>query len=84
MNEKELYTFGMIAAVVAVLAMVLYVWDRNSKGESIDWLDAGKLGLGAGGVATGIAYAVGSEDGAQVVASVAETAQEMFVGKPEF
>jgi hypothetical protein len=70
--------------VVAVVAFVLYVWDRKTKGSDVEWLDAGKLALGAGGVAGGIAYAVGAEDVADVVTSVADKAQEMFVGKPEF
>lgn len=74
----------MIAGVVAVVAFVLYVWDRKTKGSDVEWLDAGKLALGAGGVAGGIAYAVGAEDVADVVTSVADKAQEMFVGKPEF
>lgn len=80
----DVYTLGMIAGLVAVVAFVLYVWDRKTKGESVEWLDAGKLALGAGGVASGIAYAVGSEDALETVANVATTAQEMFVGKPEF
>ena len=74
----------MIAGVVAVIAFVLYIWDRKTKGEDIEWLDAGKLALGAGGAAGGIAYAVGAEDVADAVSSVATQAQEMFVGKPEF
>lgn len=84
MSGVDLQTLGMIAGVVAVVAFVLYVWDRTSKSESVDWLDAGKLALGAGGVASGVAYAVGAEDAIDAVTSVASSAQEMFVGKPEF
>jgi hypothetical protein len=80
----DMYTLGMVAGVVAVIAFVLYIWDRKTKGEDIEWLDAGKLALGAGGAAGGIAYAVGTEDVADVVSTVADKAQEMFVGKPEF
>ena len=74
----------MIAGVIAVIAFVLYIWDRKSKGAEIEWLDAGKIALTAGGAAGGVAYAVGAEDVADVVTSVADKAQEMFVGKPEF
>jgi len=84
MATPDVYTMGMIAGLVAVVAFVLYVWDRNAKGEAVEWLDAGKLALGAGGVASGIAYAVGGDDALETVANVATTAQEMFVGKPEF
>lgn len=84
MSGVDLQTLGMIAGVVAVVAFVLYVWDRSSKSEDVDWLDAGKLALGAGGVAGGVAYAVGAEDAMEAVTSVASSAQEMFVGKPEF
>lgn len=84
MAQVDMYTLGMIAGVVAVVAFVLYTWDRSSKGHAIEWLDAGKLALGAGGVAGGIAYAVGAEDALETVANVASTAQDMFVGKPEF
>jgi hypothetical protein len=83
----DVYTMGMIAGVVAVVAFVLYVWDRTSKSQEIEWLDAGKLALGAGGVAGGVAYAVGA-DGVDVavdsVSSVAAATQEMFTGKPAF
>ena len=84
MATPDVYTMGMIAGLVAVVAFVLYVWDRNAKGEAVEWLDAGKLALGAGGAAGGIAYAVGGDDALETVATVATTAQEMFVGKPEF
>jgi len=77
----DLYILGIIAGVVAVLSFVLYLWDRSSKQQPIEWLDAGKIALSAGGVASGVAYAVGSED---AVETVVAAAQDMFVGKPEF
>jgi hypothetical protein len=80
----DLRVLGTIAGVVAVLAFVLYIWDRSSKAEPVEWLDAGKLSLGAGGVAGGIAYALGSDDAMEAVTSVASSAQEMFTGKPGF
>jgi hypothetical protein len=82
--KDDTYTLAMIAGVIAVIAFVLYIWDRKSKGAEIEWLDAGKIALTAGGAAGGVAYAVGAEDVADVVTSVADKAQEMFVGKPEF
>jgi hypothetical protein len=80
----DLRVLGIIAGAVAVLAFILYTWDRSSKGQPVEWLDAGKLSLSAGGVAGGIAYAMGSEEAAEAVGTVATAAQEMFVGKPEF
>lgn len=79
-----MYTLGMIAGIVAVVAFVLYVWERNTKGQDVEWLDAGKLALGAGGVAGGVAYAVGTDVAEAAVDSVTTAAQEMFTGKPEF
>jgi len=82
--KDDTYTLAMIAGVIAVIAFVLYIWDRRSKGAEIEWLDAGKIAITAGGAAGGIAYAVGADDVAGVVTTVADKAQEMFVGKPEF
>ena len=79
-----MYTLGMIAGIVAVVAFVLYVWERSTKGQDVEWLDAGKLALGAGGVAGGVAYAVGTDVAEGAVESVTAAAQEMFTGKPEF
>jgi hypothetical protein len=80
----DLRILGSIAGVVAVTAFVLYVWDRYSKTQPVEWMDAGKLSLGAGGVAGGIAYVLGSDDAVEAVTAAASSAQEMFVGKPEF
>ncbi len=77
----DIQTLGMIAGVVAVVAVVLYVWERRLKQEEISPIDAIKLALGAGGVAGGVAYAVTGEG---LPEQVTEVAQEMFLGKPEF
>jgi shikimate 5-dehydrogenase len=60
------------------------VWDRNTKGEEVEWADALKLAMGAGGVATGVAYAVGTDGAEAAVETVTAAAQDMFVGKPGF
>jgi hypothetical protein len=80
----EIESLAIIAGVVAVIVLVLYVWDRRTKDQPIDVMDAAKLAVSAGGVAGGVAYAVGAEDTIGAVTSAAATAQEMFVGKPEF
>lgn len=77
-------TFLVIGAVVAVIAVVLYVWDCRTKSQSIDWLNAAKLGIGAGGIAGGVAFTVGGDAIDSVVDTGVHAAQEMFVGKPGF
>jgi hypothetical protein len=78
----DVTTLGIVAGVVALLAIVLYVWDRRSKQQPVDVIDAAKLAVGVSTVAGGVAYAVTGVD--DVVEQVVDTAQEMFVGKPEF
>lgn len=80
----DLETLGMIAAIVAVVAAVLYVWDRRTKNAPVDVIDAAKLAIGAGSVAGGVAYAVGTDAIEEAVTEGTAIAQEMFVGKPEF
>ena len=81
----DIQTVGMIVAAVAVVMVVLYVFDRRSKQQPIEVADAAKLAVGASAIAGGVAYAVtGAEDAAGLVEAVAETTQEMFVGKPDF
>ncbi len=80
----DTYTLAIVAGGVAVIAFVFYIWDRYSKEQPVDWMDAGKLALSAGGVATGVAYAVGNEGGSDVVETVTTAAQDMFVGNPNF
>lgn len=80
----DTYTLAIVAGAVAVVAFVFYIWDRYSKEQPVDWMDAGKLALSAGGVASGVAYAVGADGATDAVETVAAAAQDMFVGKPEF
>lgn len=77
-------TIGTIVAIFAVVAIVLYVWDRRQKHESVDVMDAAKFAIGAGGVAGGVAFAVGTDAIETAVSAGTELAQDMFVGKPEF
>ena len=82
----DVQTLGLVVAVVVVVTVVLYIYDRRSKQLAVDVLDAAKLGLGAGAIAGGVTYAVGGEAIADAVESVASALpeQEMFTGKPEF
>jgi hypothetical protein len=80
----DTYTLAIVAGAVAVVAFVFYIWDRYSKEQPVDWMDAGKLALSAGGVASGVAYAVGSDGATDAVEAVTTATQDMFVGKPEF
>jgi multisubunit Na+/H+ antiporter MnhB subunit len=81
------YTLGIIVAVVVVTTIVLYIYDRRTKQQPVEVVDAAKLAVGAGAIAGGVTYAVGGDalpDVMEAVTKTAESAQEMFVGKPEF
>jgi hypothetical protein len=83
----DVQTIGIIVAVVVSVVVILYVYDRRSKQQPVEVVDAAKLAVGAGAIAGGVTYAVGGDslpDVVEKVAAVTETAQEMFVGKPEF
>ena len=80
----DIQTLAVIIGAVAVVAVVLYVWDRRTKQEQIDWGTAGKLATGAGAIAGGVVYAVGDDAVETVVDAVTTAAQDMFVGKPGF
>lgn len=83
----DVQTLGTIAIVVAIVVAVLYIWDRRTKQETIDWFNAVKLALGAGSIAGGVAYAVDG-DAIESVIDAGQTAvahaQDMFVGRPAF
>jgi hypothetical protein len=83
----DVQTIGIIVAVVVSVVVILYVYDRRSKQQPVEVVDAAKLAVGAGAIAGGVTYAVGGDSLPEIVETVAktaETAQEMFVGKPEF
>jgi hypothetical protein len=80
----DVQTLGMIAGVVAVVAFVLYVWDRRNRKEAVSWVDAAKITLGAGTIAGGVSYAVGTDAVSDIAETVSTATQDMFVGKPEF
>lgn len=80
----DIQTIGIIAAVVSVVVLVLYVWDRRTKQETVDIGDAAKLSIGASALAGGVAYAMGGEDVANVIETVQNATQEMFIGKPDW
>ena len=69
-----------ILAVVVFAAVVLYVVERYTRQKPIVALDAVKLAALSGALTGGVLYTVGDSE----VAAVVETAQDMFVGKPEF
>jgi predicted ATP-dependent Lon-type protease len=78
------------SAAVAIVAFILYVLERRSKGESISWEQAGKLSLFSGLITSGVVFATtadGSVSIPDVINTVAENAseiQDMFVGTPSF
>lgn len=83
----DVKTIGIIVAVVAATVVILYVYDRRSKHQTVDIVDAAKLAVGAGAIAGGVTYAVGGDSLPAIVESASaatEAVQEMFVGKPEF
>lgn len=83
----DVQTIGIIVAVVVVAVVVLYIYDRRSKQQPVDVMDAAKLALGAGSIAGGVTYAVTGEgvpDVVETISKAADVTQEMFVGKPEF
>lgn len=69
-----------IVAVVVFAVGVLYVVERMTRSKKVDIVDMIKLTALSGGITGGVLY---SMDGS-TVASVVETAQDMFVGKPSF
>lgn len=83
----DVQSIAILAGIVAVVAILLYVYDRKSRKTEVSWIDGMKIALGAGSVAGSVAVAVGGGDVPVVpseTTAVVETAQEMFVGVPDF
>jgi len=75
-----------IAAVsVALVCFIVYALERRSKGEPIDWVDAGKLSMFGGIISAGVVFATTTD----VVTDAVKTmeipnVQDMFIGRPTF
>jgi hypothetical protein len=80
----DVQTVAILAAIVGAVALALYVWDRRTKQAPVDMVDAAKMTVGAGAIAGGVAYAVGTDAASEVVETATAAVQEMFVGKPGF
>ena len=75
-----------IAAVsVALVCFIIYALERRSKGEPIDWLDAGKLSIFGGIITAGVVFATTTDVVTDAVKSMdIPTVQDMFIGRPTF
>lgn len=70
-----------------IVSALLYVLDRRAKSAGVDYVDLGKITLGAGAVTTGVVYALGGEvveEAVKTATDAASSVQDMFVGKPNF
>ena len=75
-----------IAAVsVALVCFIVYALERRSKGEPIDWVDAGKLSMFGGIISAGVVFATTTDVITDAVKTMeVPNVQDMFVGKPSF
>jgi uncharacterized membrane protein len=75
-----------IAAIsVALVCFIVYALERRSKGEPIDWTDAGKLSLFGGIISAGVVFATTTDVVTDAVKTLeVPSVQDMFVGKPTF
>jgi hypothetical protein len=75
-----------IAAIsVALVCFIVYALERRSKGEPIDWVDAGKLSLFGGIISAGVVFATTTDVVTDAVKNIdIPSVQDMFVGKPTF
>ena len=73
-----------VVAIVVVAATVLYIADRKARGEPIEFPILAKIASFAGLATGGVVFALKSDTVLDAVASVGESAQDMFVGKPTF
>ena len=75
-----------IAAVsVALVCFIVYALERRSKGEPIDWTDAGKLSLFGGLISAGVVFATTTDVVTDAVKTMEiPSVQDMFIGRPTF
>ncbi len=76
-----------VAVAVGLVCFILYVLDRKSKAEPIDWGTAIKLSVFGSALAGGVTFATSSEKVVEVIKQLppeVPPAQDMFVGVPTF
>lgn len=73
-----------IVGIIVFAVLVLYVVERYTRQKRINVGSALKLGILSAGLTTGVLYAIDGNDISTVVASVTDSAQDMFIGKPAF
>jgi hypothetical protein len=81
-----MHTTLYISTAVALLCFILYVLDRRSRSEPIDWTSAFKLStfgsLSAGGIAFVLSPSTSMTD-LKIIPEIMPT-QDIFVGTPSF
>lgn len=75
---------GGIVLAVVVVASLLYVMDRKSKGSPIEGSLLFKIASFSGLVTGGVVFALQADGIPAAIESVSEVAQDMFVGQPTF
>lgn len=76
----------IVIVIVAVAGIAVYIAERYTKSQPVDWTDASKIGLLSGAGAGGLLYAMGGDvDAVTTTVTTASVAvQDMFVGRPSF
>ena len=74
----------IIVAIVVVAAVVLYIADRKTRGQPIEFPILAKIASFSGLATGGVVIALQSDAVSEAVSAVTDSAQDMFVGKPTF
>jgi hypothetical protein len=69
-----------LVAIVVFAVIAIYVVERYTRQKKINFGSALKLGVLSAGLTSGLLYAIDGD----IITTVTETAQDMFVGKPSF
>lgn len=77
-------TSAMIVAIVVVAAAVLYIADRKTRGQPIEFPILAKIVSFSGLATGGVVFALQTDAVSEAVSAVTDGAQDMFVGKPTF
>jgi hypothetical protein len=74
----------IIVAIVVVASIVLYIADRKTRGQPIEFPILAKIASFSGLATGGVVFALQSDAVSEAVSAVTDSAQDMFVGKPTF